>query len=266
MRTFLIAMTILSFFHFSYSQDKPHWLQQGLELYLTHYFSNEEIEHFKQTAKTLPTIEELENVTTDENEHPAELNDPMASYLLVQFIDAQWGREKLLSLLDNYADFETILRSSKKNIEKYWTYETLFKTFAFKSGNPELISLMNDLFTTFKESLTVPHKRRIIPELEEIVSSFKAYETKIIESDNHLLVIIQNNAAIAGWALFSIESESRVILDILCIHPEYHQYDISRKLITAIHHHFHTIKSITTVGKHTNLRTPYFCGAFDFKK
>lgn len=244
--------------------DIPEWLQQGLALYLADYISDEEVEIFKNSTNTLPTLEELENSTTHDNEK-YEQHNAIASYLLVKFIDTQWKREKLLAVIDNYAQLESILRYPKKDIEKHWNYNTFFTVHAFKSGDPALTPLIKDLFMTFKRALSAPHKKRTVPQLEEIVSSFTDYEKKIIESDNHLLITIENNIDIAGWALFSLQSESRVILQAACIDPEYRQYDIGTKLINAVNKKFRHIKSITTANPNMNLKTPCFCGHFDYQ-
>ena len=244
----------------------PYWLYQGLTLYLAHYFSDEEIATFKRTAHTLPTLQELENCSEQDDEHFAQINGFMASYLLVEFIDTAWNREKLLAIVQDYPNFENILRYLKKDVEKHWIYHTFFTAHAFQSGDQALKPLMKDLLLTFKKSLSRPYKNRTTPELEDILSSFTDYKTKIIESDNHVLTIIQNNSAIAGWALFSLQSTSKAMLEALCIHPEYRNHDISNKLVAALHQNFRHIKSITTVNKNMNLKTPYFCGTFDCEK
>jgi hypothetical protein len=274
MRIALLTITALASSCFMYAQelplykqtehhtDTPRWLHQGMELYLDHYFSDEKIETFKNTATALPTLQELESVEDDERF--AELNGPLASYLLVQFIDTQWGREKLFALIDNYADFENILRFTKKNVEKHWMYHTLFTTHAFKSGDPSLASLIPDLLSTFSKALSLSPKNRTAPEPKEIAASFNNYRTKMLESDDHLLIMIQDNTAVAGWALFSLQSESSVLLEAFCIHPDYRNYDIQTKLMSAVHRKVRTIKSITTINSKMDLRTPYFCGAFDY--
>ena len=155
---------------------------------------------------------------------------------------------------------------SEKDVEKHWAYHTFFTTHAFKSGDPSLAPLMKDLLLTFKKAISMPYKKKPVSQLEEILSSFSEYKTKIIESDNHLFIMIQNNTAVAGWALFSLQSESKTILEALCIHPDYRHYDIGKKLVAAVNKNFRTIKSITTVNGNMNLRLPYFCGAFDFEK
>ncbi len=278
MRIALLTVTILASSCFLFAQElplqqqtehrsgTPRWLHCGMTLYLDHYFSDEEVAIFKKTATTLPTLEELESIEKEDDERFAELNAFMASYLLVQFIDTQWNREKLLALIDNYADFEQILRFTKKDVEKHWKYHTFFTTHAFKSGDSSLASLIPDLLDTFCKALSFPLKNKSIPAAEEIASSFDNYRTRILESDDHLLIMIQDNRAVAGWALFSLQSESGVLLEAFCIHPDYREYDIRTKLMSAVHQKVRAIKSITTINDKMDLKTPYFCGAFNYVK
>lgn len=244
----------------------PRWLHQGLALYLAHYMSDEAIEKFKNNATALPTLEELESVSTEDNERFAELNGFMASYLLVEFIDKAWNREKLLAVVEDYANFENILRYLKKDVEKHWMYHTFFTTHAFKSGDQSVMPLMKNLLVTYKKAVCTPYKNKFVPQLDEILSSFNEYKTKIIESNDHLLIVIQNKTDIAGWALFSAQSESHITLQALCIHPAYRGYDINKKLVNAVRKNFRTVKSITTVNKDINYKTPCFCGVFDHEK
>jgi len=246
--------------------NTPYWLRQGLSLYLAHAIPDEAIEIFKSTATTLPTLEELESISAQDSERFAELNGFIASYLLVEFIDKAWNREKLLAIVEDYANFENILRYLKKDIEKHWNYHTFFTTRAYKCGDQSLMPLMKDLLVTFKKALCAPYKNKSVPELDEVLSSFNDYKTKIIESDNHLLIIIQNNTDVAGWALFSLEPESHATLEALCIHPAYRKYDINKKLVHAVHKNFRAVKSITTINKDISYKTPYFCGVFDGEK
>lgn len=244
----------------------PQWLYHGLALYLAHYFSDEAIKVFKDTATALPTLQDLENLSIENNECPTRLNPLITSYLLAEFIDKAWNREKLLAIVEDYANFENIVCYLKKDVEKHWMYHTFFTTQAFKSGDRSLIPLIKNLLVTYKKALCAPYKKRSVPQLDEVLSSFNDYKTKIIESNDHLLIVIQNNADIAGWALFSVQSESHITLQVLCIHPEYRIYDINKRLIDAVRKNFRTVKSITTVNKDMNYKTPYFCGIFDGEK
>lgn len=101
---------------YSHHNNIPRWLHQGVALYFADYFSSLSIEKFIQKAQPLPLLEQLENIRNEDNESFAKLNGFISSYLLVKFIDTLWSRFDLLALLDDYSNFEKILKHSKKDV------------------------------------------------------------------------------------------------------------------------------------------------------
>lgn len=260
----IIALSIISSSIYSqelsYSENTPQWLRQGCELYFGDHFSPESVEDFINNVQALPTLQDLESLDTD----PIESNTSMTSYLLVKFIDTQWNRAKLLELIDDYENFETVLGFLKKDVEKHWFYHTLFRTHAFKSGDTRIALFIDDLLETLKKATSITHKKnKSAFEQSDIEIVFDNYKAKMLESDNHLLIIIETNAAVAGWALFSLQSDSRVLLEALCVNPDYRTQDIHQKLVAAVNQKFRTIKTITTANQKMNVKLPYFCGSLD---
>jgi hypothetical protein len=238
------------------TKHTPQWLHQGFTLYLDNAFSDTEINEFKKRTNILPTFQELEDI----DGNCMSLDDCIASYLLVKFIDTQWNREKLLALFDDYDNFENILRHLKKNIETHWNYCTFFETLGFKSGTFFSEQFIEDLYVPFQRALSTPRKNGKIFKMEEIFNAFQIYKDRIVNSNNRILTLIKNKNEVAGWALFIMESESNVTLEILCINPDYRIYDIGKKIISNIHKKFRTIRSIVTINKEINVKMPYFCG------
>ena len=245
----------------------PILLRQGLALYLADYFPQTFLEKIKNSLKTLPSLRELEdNIAIKENNltHDqfidAFIAEFIAPYLFVEFIDTQWNRETLLNLLNNYVDFENILNFRKKDVEKHWHYCSLFKTYGFKSGDEGISCIMDDIFYTFEQALNASQKDDQSLSNELIMHSFEKYRKNLEKSDNHILMVIKTNQIIAGWALFSLQSEQHAMLEVMCIHPEYKKYDLGRKLVNGIPQKFNTVKSIITMNKDITIKSSYFCG------
>lgn len=261
----LIFPTLIMSFCFSLfsqeasAQTTPQWLSRGIDLYFADYFPETTIEQFKNNIKELPTFEQLESLGTNNTQSFTD-NELLSSYLLAKFIDEEWNRETLLSLLDNYENLEKTLKFTKKDIEHYWHYSVLYRPYGFRSGDYWITLIIDDIFNTFTKALSAPQKNMPSFSDEQIVQAFESYKMKFMDPDTYILIAIQTNSAIAGWALFSVQSERAVTLEALCINPEHKKYDIGKKLLHFLSQKFRSIKSITTMNKNISTKTTYFCG------
>lgn len=98
-------------YNFNYSDMIPNWLFEGLAMYLSQD-KDRYIDSYKEFAEVgLPSYYKLNDYS----------NRYIYGYSLVEYIDKEFGRDKLLELLKN-SDIEKVLKVSEENFREGWRF------------------------------------------------------------------------------------------------------------------------------------------------
>jgi hypothetical protein len=94
----------------------PFWLTRGLSYYEVQIYSKELVYQYLLNSRNelqIPPLSQLE-----EDRIWADRPTLIASYLLTEFLIDNWGKDKALAVLSDYASLETILGISKEDFQK----------------------------------------------------------------------------------------------------------------------------------------------------
>ncbi|MFA6263730.1 MAG: CatB-related O-acetyltransferase [Candidatus Babeliales bacterium] len=141
-----------------YAQKKiAFWFSHGIGLWKSQYLDKKILNKLIHNHQLIPSLEQMENFDSSSDIYRA------CSYLIIEYIHQQWGWDKILAILADYASFEKILGISK---EKFKTKFIDYLCTAYSYGpNPNsrypflgLGKLQNERRTVFlKNVITRPN-------------------------------------------------------------------------------------------------------------
>ena len=94
-----------------YSTKIPFWFTHGIGLWKSNYIDKKIGNQLTQNHQLIPSLEQLENFDSSSDFYRA------CSYLMVEYINYQWGWDKILAILADYTSFEKVLGISKEKFK-----------------------------------------------------------------------------------------------------------------------------------------------------
>ena len=100
---------------------------------------------------------------------------------------------------------------------------------------------------------------------EEVLEGFNTYIERFKQSNDMMLVVALMDDALAGWILFQKE-QRRVIVEIICISPEYQRKGLGKKLIFSFRECWSEITNLAVLTRKINAFSPLFYESLGFRK
>ncbi len=94
-----------------YHTNIPFWFTHGIGLYRAHYIDPKIVNQLLQNPQLIPSLQQLEDFDSSSDSYRA------CSYLMIEFINNQWGWDTMLAVLADYGSFEKILGISKEKFK-----------------------------------------------------------------------------------------------------------------------------------------------------
>jgi hypothetical protein len=98
-----------------YTNKIPFWFMHGIGLWKSNYIDPKIVNKLTQDHQLIPSVEQLENFDSSSDAYRA------CSYLVVEYINHQWGWDKILAVLADYDSFEKIFGVSKEKFKDQFT-------------------------------------------------------------------------------------------------------------------------------------------------
>lgn len=92
----------------------PRWLALGFACYEANAYTKDQLRQYllnDESKIIMPTFAQIDGQVSKKDFDSRAY--PMAAYVYVEFLVTNWGWDKALAILENYADFENILQMSK---------------------------------------------------------------------------------------------------------------------------------------------------------
>ena len=129
------------------------------------------------------------------------------------------------------------------------------------------IGILPILKDIFMDSFHAVYIKDWTPEIaQQTKNIFESYISQYQINSAMILVTVSKDEQMAGWALFKKQTDTDVILEILCISPHFWRQGIGTQLVFSLCDEYPSINHISLMTRKINLISPQFYEALGFKK